>query len=110
MGRTLEQIADLGELRSVNREVGGDTANGESENESDGEKSGVHRRDNYQTLRRRGGMKPSARKHSICTEGGDGKLRAELETAHCPFLAGAVTSFLTARVTILFIRQKCSIT
>jgi len=44
----------LGEHGSVNRKVCSDMENGESEKEGSGKKSGVHRRDNFQTLRTRG--------------------------------------------------------
>lgn len=45
-------------------------------------------------------MKPSVRKHSVCTEGGNGKLGRTFKPPHRPFLARAVISFLTVRVTI----------
>lgn len=50
----LGKIADLGELGSVDGKVSGDTEGGERDKESDGEKSGVHRRNTFWTLRTEG--------------------------------------------------------
>lgn len=44
-------IADLGELDGSHLEIGLDTESSESENESGGKKSGVHRGDPFEALR-----------------------------------------------------------
>ena len=49
------RIADLGELDSTDMKVSPDTESKESKNESSGEKSGVHRRDTFETLGTREG-------------------------------------------------------
>lgn len=49
------RIADLGEPDSIDREVSPGTESKERENEGNGEKSGVHRRETFQTLGTRGG-------------------------------------------------------
>jgi hypothetical protein len=102
----VEKIANLGENGSVDRKVSPDTEDGEGENESNGEKSGVHRRNTFQTLITREGKGKGwillLVKHGICTEG---RRKTEGGPSNCSssVLGGSGISFPTITGSDLFI-------